>query len=200
MAVRVLLIDNYDSFTYNLVQELGQLGAEPVVHRNDAINIDGIRHANPDALVISPGPGRPEDAGISLQVVNELAGELPILGVCLGHQCIGQAYGGRVVPAPTLMHGKTSAVSHSGTGVFAGLPNPFEATRYHSLVVERESLPDSLEITAETADGVVMGLRHRELAVEGVQFHPESILTPAGPGLLANFLTAADALGGALSL
>jgi anthranilate synthase/aminodeoxychorismate synthase-like glutamine amidotransferase len=198
--VRVLLIDNYDSFTYNLVQELGQLGAEPVVHRNDAINIDGIRHANPDALVISPGPGRPEDAGISLQVVNELAGELPILGVCLGHQCIGQAYGGRVVPAPTLMHGKTSAVSHSGTGVFAGLPNPFEATRYHSLVVERESLPDSLEITAETADGVVMGLRHRELAVEGVQFHPESILTPAGPGLLANFLTAADALGGALSL
>jgi len=200
VAVRVLLIDNYDSFTYNLVQELGQLGAEPVVHRNDAINIDGIRHANPDALVISPGPGRPEDAGISLQVVNELAGELPILGVCLGHQCIGQAYGGRVVPAPTLMHGKTSAVSHSGTGVFAGLPNPFEATRYHSLVVERESLPDSLEITAETADGVVMGLRHRELAVEGVQFHPESILTPAGPGLLANFLTAADALGGALSL
>lgn len=198
--MRVLLIDNYDSFTYNLVQELGQLGAEPVVHRNDAINIDGIRHANPDALVISPGPGRPEDAGISLQVVNELAGELPILGVCLGHQCIGQAYGGRVVPAPTLMHGKTSAVSHSGTGVFAGLPNPFEATRYHSLVVERESLPDSLEITAETADGVVMGLRHRELAVEGVQFHPESILTPAGPGLLANFLTAADALGGALSL
>jgi anthranilate synthase/aminodeoxychorismate synthase-like glutamine amidotransferase len=200
VTVRVLLIDNYDSFTYNLVQELGQLGAEPVVYRNDAIDIDGIRHASPDALVISPGPGRPEDAGISLDVVNELAGELPILGVCLGHQCIGQAYGGRVVPAPTLMHGKTSAVSHSGTGVFAGLPNPFEATRYHSLVVERESLPDSLEITAETADGVIMGLRHRQLAVEGVQFHPESILTPAGPGLLANFLAAAGALRGALSL
>jgi anthranilate synthase/aminodeoxychorismate synthase-like glutamine amidotransferase len=191
VAVRVLLIDNYDSFTYNLVQELGKLGAEPVVHRNDAIDVDGIRHASPDALVISPGPGRPEEAGISLQVVSDLAGELPILGVCLGHQCIGQAYGGQVVPAPTLMHGKTSAVFHSGTGVFTGLPNPFEATRYHSLVVERESLPDFLEVTAETADGVVMGLRHHELPVEGVQFHPESILTPAGPGLLANFLAVA---------
>ncbi|MGD0255743.1 MAG: aminodeoxychorismate/anthranilate synthase component II [Acidimicrobiales bacterium] len=200
MAVRVLLIDNYDSFTYNLVQELGKLGAEPVVHRNDAIDVDGIRHASPDALVISPGPGRPEDAGISLQVVSELAGELPILGVCLGHQCIGQAYGGRVVCAPTLMHGKTSAVFHTGTGVFAGLSNPFEATRYHSLVVERESLPDSLEITAETADGVVMGLRHQELPVEGVQFHPESILTPAGPGLLANFLARASAVGSARPL
>ena len=200
MAVRVLLIDNYDSFTYNLVQELGKLGAEPVVHRNDAIDVDGIRHASPDALGISPGPGRPEDAGISLQVVSELAGELPILGVCLGHQCIGQAYGGRVVCAPTLMHGKTSAVFHTGTGVFAGLSNPFEATRYHSLVVERESLPDSLEITAETADGVVMGLRHQELPVEGVQFHPESILTPAGSGLLANFLARASAVGSARPL
>ena len=200
VAVRVLLIDNYDSFTYNLVQELGKLGAKPVVHRNDAIDVDGIREANPDALVISPGPGRPEDAGISLQVVSELAGELPILGVCLGHQCIAAAYGGRVVPAPTLMHGKTSAVFHCGTGVFVGLSNPFEATRYHSLVVERESLPDSLEVTAETADGVVMGLRHRELPVEGVQFHPESILTPAGPGLLANFLAGARAVRSTIPL
>jgi len=193
VAVRVLLIDNYDSFTYNLVQELGELGAEPIVHRNDAIDIAGIRSARPDALVISPGPGRPEDAGISLQVVNELAGELPILGVCLGHQCIGQAYGGRVVAAPTLMHGKTSAVFHTGTGVLSGLESPFEATRYHSLVVERESLPECLEVTAETADGVVMGLRHRDLGVEGVQFHPESILTPSGPALLENFLAQAGA-------
>ncbi len=194
MAVRVLLIDNYDSFTYNLVQELGELGAEPVVHRNDAIDLEGIRSASPDALVISPGPGRPEDAGISLRVVRDLAGEMPILGVCMGLQCIGQAYGGKVVPAPTLMHGKTSAVFHSDAGVFSGLPNPFEATRYHSLVVERESLPDSLEVTAETADGVVMGLRHREHPLEGVQFHPESILTPAGRDLLANFLAAAGAV------
>jgi anthranilate synthase/aminodeoxychorismate synthase-like glutamine amidotransferase len=190
----VLLIDNYDSFTYNLVQELGELGAEPVVHRNDAIDLEGIRSASPDALVISPGPGRPEDAGISLRVVRDLAGEMPILGVCMGLQCIGQAYGGKVVPAPTLMHGKTSAVFHSDAGVFSGLPNPFEATRYHSLVVERESLPDSLEVTAETADGVVMGLRHREHPLEGVQFHPESILTPAGRDLLANFLAAAGAV------
>jgi anthranilate synthase/aminodeoxychorismate synthase-like glutamine amidotransferase len=197
VAVRVLLIDNYDSFTYNLVQELGELGAEPVVHRNDAIDVDGIRSASPDALVISPGPGRPEDAGISLRVVTELAGEMPILGVCMGLQCIGQAYGGRVVPAPTLMHGKTSAVFHSGTGVFSGLPNPFEATRYHSLVVERKSLPDFLEVTAETADGVVMGLHHREHPIEGVQFHPESILTPAGRDLLANFLATAGAVGNA---
>ena len=193
MAVRVLLVDNYDSFTYNLVQELGELGAEPVVFRNDAIDVAGIRSLGVDALIISPGPGRPEDGGISLAVVAELAGELPILGVCLGHQCIGQAYGGRVVAAPQLMHGKTSAVFHAGTGVFDELPNPFEATRYHSLVVDRDSLPDVLEVTAETADGVVMGLRHRELDVEGVQFHPESILTPQGPGLLRNFLSAAGA-------
>ena len=192
--MRVLLIDNYDSFTYNLVQELGELGAEPVVHRNDAIDLEGIRSACPDALVISPGPGRPEDAGISLRVVRDLAGEMPILGVCMGLQCIGQAYGGKVVPAPTLMHGKTSAVFHSDAGVFSGLPNPFEATRYHSLVVERESLPDFLEVTAETADGVVMGLRHREHPLEGVQFHPESILTPAGRDLLANFLAMAGAV------
>jgi anthranilate synthase/aminodeoxychorismate synthase-like glutamine amidotransferase len=193
MAVRVLLVDNYDSFTYNLVQELGQLGAEPVVYRNDAIDIAGIRALGPDAVVISPGPGRPEDGGISMAVVAQLAGELPILGVCLGHQCIGQVYGGRVVAAPELMHGKTSAIFHTGTGVFAELPNPLEATRYHSLVVERSSLPDVLEVTAETADGIVMGLRHRHLPVEGVQFHPESILTPSGPRLLENFLAAAGA-------
>ena len=194
VALRVLLVDNYDSFTYNLVQELGELGADPVVYRNDAIDVDGIRHESADALVISPGPGRPEDAGVSLQVVSELAGELPILGVCLGHQCIGQAYGGRVVGAPTLMHGKTSAVFHTATGVFAGLENPFEATRYHSLVVDRESLPECLEVTAETADGVVMGLRHRDLPLEGVQFHPESILTPSGPTLLSTFLSTAGVL------
>lgn len=188
MTARVLLIDNYDSFTYNLVQELGELGADPVVHRNDAIDIAGIRAIAPDAIVISPGPGRPEDAGISLEVITELAGEMPILGVCLGHQCIGQAYGGKVVAAPTLMHGKTSEVFHSDTGVFEGLDNPLGATRYHSLVVERESLPDVLEVIAETADGVVMGIRHRELPVHGVQFHPESILTPSGPKLLENFL------------
>jgi anthranilate synthase component 2 len=191
MAVRVLLVDNYDSFTYNLVQEMGELGAEPVVHRNDAIDVDGIRALAVDAVVISPGPGRPEDGGISLEVVRRLAGEMPILGVCLGHQCIGQAYGARIVPAPELMHGKTSPIFHTGIGVFEGLPNPVEATRYHSLVVERGSLPPELEVTAETADGVVMGLRHRDLPVEGVQFHPESILTTDGPRLLENFLASA---------
>ena len=190
MAIRVLVIDNYDSFVYNLVQELGELGAEPVVHRNDAIDVDGIRAAAPDAVLISPGPGRPEDAGISLAVIEELAGELPILGVCLGHQAIGQAFGGEVVRAPTLMHGKTSAIHHDGAGVFTGLPDPFTATRYHSLVVEPSSVPDDLEVTAHTSDGVIMGLRHRTLAVEGVQFHPESLLTPEGPSLLANFLAA----------
>ncbi|MDE3086355.1 MAG: aminodeoxychorismate/anthranilate synthase component II [Acidobacteriota bacterium] len=189
MPVRVLLVDNYDSFTYNLVQELGELGADPVVVRNDAVDVEGIRAMGVDALVISPGPGRPESAGISLAVVAELAGELPILGVCLGHQCIGQAYGGSVVAAPELMHGKTSPIFHTGTGVFDGLPNPVEATRYHSLVVDRDSLPEVLEVTAETTDGVVMGLRHRDLPVEGVQFHPESILTPDGPRLLQNFLS-----------
>ncbi|HMK98648.1 MAG TPA: aminodeoxychorismate/anthranilate synthase component II [Acidimicrobiales bacterium] len=188
MPARVLLVDNYDSFTYNLVQELGELGAEPVVFRNDAIDVAGIRELDPDAVVISPGPGRPEDAGISLEVIAELAGEIPILGVCLGHQCIGQAYGGTVVPAPELMHGKTSAIFHIDVGVLSGLPNPFEATRYHSLVVDRASLPPELEVTAETADGVVMGLRHRELPVQGVQFHPESILTRQGPRLLQTFL------------
>ena len=188
MGSRVLLIDNYDSFVYNLVQELGELGAEPAVFRNDAIDMDGIRAAAPDAIVISPGPGRPESAGVSMEVVRTFAGEIPILGVCLGHQCIGQVYGGRTVSAPTLMHGKTSQIHHNGTGVFAGLPDPFVATRYHSLVIEPGSVPDVLEVTARTSDGVVMGLRHRELAGEGVQFHPESILTPSGPNLLANFL------------
>ncbi len=188
MSSRVLLVDNYDSFTYNLVQELGELGADPAVFRNDAIDVEGIKRASPDAIVISPGPGRPEDAGVSLEVVAELSGQIPILGVCLGHQCIAQAFGGRIVQAPTLMHGKTSQVSHSGAGVLQGLPDPFEATRYHSLVVERESFPDELEITAESSDGVIMGLRHRELAVEGLQFHPESILTREGPRILSNFL------------
>jgi anthranilate synthase component II len=191
MAPRVLLVDNYDSFTYNLVQELGELGAQPVVFRNDAIDVAGIRALEPHAVVISPGPGRPEDAGISLAVVTELAGEVPVLGVCLGLQCIGQAYGGEVVLAPELMHGKASSVFHTGLGVLAGLPDPFEATRYHSLIVERTTLPACLEVTAETADGVIMGLRHRDLPVEGVQFHPESILTPTGPDLLRNFLSAA---------
>ncbi len=190
MGARVLLVDNYDSFTYNLVQELGELGADPVVYRNDAIDVDGIRAAGPDGIIISPGPGRPEDGGVSMAVVAELGGEIPVLGVCLGHQCVGQVYGGRVVPAPELMHGKTSAIFHTGVGVFADMPNPFEATRYHSLVVERASLPDVLEVTAETSDGVIMGLRHRDLAVEGVQFHPESVLTAVGPALLANFLAA----------
>jgi anthranilate synthase/aminodeoxychorismate synthase-like glutamine amidotransferase len=191
MATQVLVIDNYDSFVYNLVQELGELGANPVVHRNDAIDIEGIRAAAPDAILISPGPGRPEDAGISMAVIGELAGEFPILGVCLGHQAIGQVYGGDVVAAPTLMHGKTSSVHHDGRGVFAGLPEPFVATRYHSLVVEPGSVPEVLEVTARTGDGVVMGLRHRTLPVEGVQFHPESLLTPSGPALLSNFLAMA---------
>ena len=190
MGTRVLVIDNYDSFVYNLVQELGELGADPVVYRNDAIDIEAIRAASPDAILISPGPGRPEEAGISLSVIEALGGEIPILGVCLGHQAIGEVYGGEVVAAPTLMHGKTSAIHHDGKGVFLGLPDPFIATRYHSLVVEPGSVPDVLEVTATTPDGVVMGLRHRTLPVEGVQFHPESILTPSGPSLLSNFLAA----------
>lgn len=184
----MLLIDNYDSFVYNLVQELGELGADPVVFRNDAIDVEGIRRQGPDALIVSPGPGRPEDAGISMEVVRRLAGEVPILGVCLGHQCLGQAYGAAVVRAPQLMHGKTSQVHHRGTGLYAGVPDPFVATRYHSLVVTPDTVPDELAVTATTADGVVMGLRHRTLDVEGVQFHPESIFTPSGPSLLGNFL------------
>ncbi len=188
MGARVLVIDNYDSFVYNLVQELGELGAGPVVFRNDAIDVAGIRDEKPDAVLISPGPGRPEHGGVSLSAIRELAGELPLLGVCLGNQCIGQVFGGRIVPAPHLMHGKTSEIHHDGLGVFAGLPNPFVATRYHSLVVDPASVPDELMVTATSTDGVIMGLRHRDLPIEGVQFHPESVLTASGPALLANFL------------
>jgi anthranilate synthase component 2 len=183
---RVLVVDNYDSFVYNLVQYLGELGADPVVHRADQFTLDDVEALAPDAILISPGPGRPEDAGLSNDLIRAYAGRLPIFGVCLGHQCIGQVFGGDVVRAPEIMHGKTSLIRHDGTGVFAGLPEPLEATRYHSLVVE--NIPDVLEVTARTDDGIVMGLRHRELDVEGVQFHPESILTVAGHDMLRNFL------------
>jgi len=186
---RILVVDNYDSFVYNLVQYLGELGADPVVRRHDEVTLAEMIELAPDGLLISPGPGRPEDAGFSNAAIAEFAAQgVPVLGVCLGHQCIGQLYGGEVVRAPRVMHGKTSEISHSGTGVFAGLPNPFTATRYHSLVVARESVPAVLEITAESEDGLVMGLRHRDLPVEGVQFHPESILTTGGHDLLRNFL------------
>lgn len=186
---RVLVIDNYDSFVYNLVQYLGELDVEPVVHRHDAITLDEMVAVAPDALLISPGPGRPEDAGLSNAAIELFASrDVPVLGVCLGNQCIGQLYGGEVVRAPAVMHGKTSEIRHGSRGVFRGLPDPLTATRYHSLVVDRDSVPDVLEITAETSDGLVMGLRHRELPVEGVQFHPESILTGSGHELLANFL------------
>jgi anthranilate synthase/aminodeoxychorismate synthase-like glutamine amidotransferase len=188
MGSRVLVVDNYDSFVYNLVQYLGELGATPLVYRHDALSLAEIRTLRPDAVLISPGPGRPEDAGVSNQVIAELGSEVPVLGVCLGHQCIGQVFGGEVVRAPQVMHGKTSWITHDGAGVFAGLPEPFEATRYHSLVVQRDGLPDVLEVSAEAEDGTIMGLRHRELPIEGVQFHPESILTAGGHQLLRNFL------------
>ena len=188
MGARVLVIDNYDSFVYNLVQELGELGADPVVYRNDANDVAGIRDDRPDAVLISPGPGRPDDGGVSMESIRALAGEVPLLGVCLGHQCIGQVFGGEVVAAPHLMHGKTSEIHHDEQGIFAGLPNPFVATRYHSLVVRPDSVPDELIVTATSTDGVIMGLRHREFPLEGVQFHPESVLTAAGPALLDNFL------------
>ena len=189
----ILMIDNYDSFTYNLVQYLGELGAEVRVARNDQIGIDDIEAMAPERIMISPGPCTPNEAGVSLDVIRHFAGRLPILGVCLGHQSIGQAFGGKVVHAREIMHGKTSPIHHKESGVFAGLPNPFEATRYHSLVIEKESLPDCLEVTAWTqaADGgidEIMGVRHREYAIEGVQFHPESILTQHGHDLLKNFL------------
>ena len=193
MAPRVLVIDNYDSFVYNLVQYLGELGAEPTVHRNDAIAVDDVADLAPDAILVSPGPGRPEDAGISNEVIRRYGERIPVLGVCLGHQCIGEVFGGDVVRAPTIMHGKTSLVHHDGTGVLAGLPDPFEATRYHSLVVAAETFPDPLVVTATADDGVVMALRHRELPVQGVQFHPESILTVGGKQLMANFLAEAAA-------
>jgi anthranilate synthase component II len=186
--MRILLLDNYDSFTYNLYQYLSELGAEVAVHRNDEIEVEEIRALAPDKIVISPGPCTPAEAGISLPLIRELAVEIPILGVCLGHQAIGMAFGGRVVRAPEPVHGKLSAIHHEGQGVFAELPSPFAATRYHSLIVERESLPGALEITAETEDGIIMGLRHRELPVEGIQFHPESYTTEHGKRLLRNFL------------
>ena len=186
--LRVLVIDNYDSFTFNLVQYLGELGASVEVFKNDAIDVEGIRSRRPDAVLISPGPCTPNEAGVSLALIAALGQALPILGVCLGHQAIGQAYGGRVVRAGRLMHGKTSPIEHDGRGVFSGLPNPFDATRYHSLLVERESLPACLEVSAWTAEGEIMGLRHRRWPVEGVQFHPESILTAPGKRLVGNWL------------
>jgi anthranilate synthase component 2 len=184
----VLMIDNYDSFTYNLVQYLGELGVAVTVVRNDEISVDEVARLRPEKIVISPGPCSPNEAGISLEAIERLGGKIPLLGVCLGHQAIGQAFGGKVVHARTLMHGKTSPIHHIGAGVFRGLPSPFVATRYHSLAVERDSLPDCLEVTAWTEDGEIMGLRHKTLAVEGVQFHPESILTEHGHALLKNFL------------
>ena len=189
----LLLIDNYDSFTYNLAQYLGELGEEVRVERNDAVDLEGIAAMRPASIVISPGPCTPNEAGISMEVIRRFAGELPILGVCLGHQAIGQAFGGRVVRADKVMHGKLSKVFHDERGLYAGLPNPFEATRYHSLVIEPATCPDTLEVTAKTWDDEIMGVRHKRFAggpapVEGVQFHPESIMTPAGKQLLANFL------------
>jgi anthranilate synthase/aminodeoxychorismate synthase-like glutamine amidotransferase len=188
---RVLVIDNYDSFTYNLVQELAELGAEPTVVRNDAWTLDQVRDFAPDGIVVSPGPGSPENArdiGISNDVIRELGPSIPLLGVCLGHQCIGYVFGARIMRAPELLHGKTSQIYHRGEGVLDGLPIPFEATRYHSLIVERASLPHELKVTAETHDEIVMAVRHREYPIEGVQFHPESVLTPEGMRLLRNFL------------
>jgi anthranilate synthase/aminodeoxychorismate synthase-like glutamine amidotransferase len=188
MSARLLLIDNYDSFTYNLVQAFMVLGAEVLVHRNDRITVDEAAALAPTHLCISPGPGTPADAGVSTKMIERFAGGIPVLGVCLGHQALVEAYGGKVGRAGRLMHGKTSLVQHEGRGLFAGLPNPFEAGRYHSLIAERDSLPHALEVTAWTPEGEVMGVRHRELDLEGVQFHPESILTPQGPALLAAFL------------
>ncbi len=184
----ILVLDNYDSFTYNLVQYLGELGEEVKVYRNDEIDISGIKELAPDHILISPGPCTPNEAGISLEVITTFKGIIPIFGVCLGHQAIGQAFGGKVIRAERLMHGKTSPIHHHGTSVFEGLPSPFTATRYHSLLVERESLPECLEITAETEEGEIMGLRHKDYPIEGVQFHPESIITDHGHQMLRNFL------------
>jgi para-aminobenzoate synthetase component 2 len=185
---RILVVDNYDSFVFNLVQYLGELGADTVVWRNDQASVADVRALGPDGVLVSPGPGHPRDAGLSVDVVRELGASLPVLGVCLGHQVIGHVYGGRVGPAPELVHGKTSEVHHEGAGVLAGLPAPFPATRYHSLVVERDGLPAELEVTGQTRNGLVMALRHRRHPIEGVQFHPESILTSNGHQLLANWL------------
>jgi anthranilate synthase component 2 len=195
--VKVLLIDNYDSFTWNLVQYLGELGATVEVHRNDRIDVAGIRARRPEGLVVSPGPCTPSEAGVTLEAIRSLAGELPILGVCLGHQAIGQAFGGKVVRNARIVHGKASPIRHEGAGVFGGLPSPFAAGRYHSLVVERASLPRTLTVTAWTDEGEIMGLRHRALDVEGVQFHPESILTEQGKPLLANWLARLRVAGAA---
>ncbi len=185
----ILMVDNYDSFTYNLVQYLGELGADVVVHRNDKITLKEIEEMRPERIVISPGPCTPEKADISIEVAKHFAGKVPLLGVCLGHQSIAHAFGGRIIKAGKLMHGKTSMVKHDGKKLFLGLPNPFEATRYHSLVLDRETVPDGFDITAESDDGEIMGLRHRKMFIEGVQFHPESILTTSGKDLLKNFLT-----------
>ncbi len=184
----ILMIDNYDSFTYNLVQYIGEMGEELQVFRNDKITIDEIEALSPDKIIVSPGPCTPKEAGISVQAIKHFGGKVPILGVCLGHQSIGYAFGGEIVRAGRLMHGKTSMIHHDGKGVFAGLPNPFQAIRYHSLVIERSTMPSCLEITAETDIGEIMGVRHKELAIEGVQFHPESILTEHGKDLLSNFV------------
>jgi anthranilate synthase/aminodeoxychorismate synthase-like glutamine amidotransferase len=186
-AIMLIMIDNYDSFTYNLVQYLGELGAEITVFRNDQVSVDQVKELEPDHIVISPGPGDPDDGGISNDILRQLGPDIPILGVCLGHQCIGQVYGGIITRAPRLMHGKVSNVYHNGRGVFNGVPSPFKATRYHSLIVE-EPLPDSLEVTAFTRDGEIMGLRHKEYPITGVQFHPESILTEHGKRILRNFI------------
>ncbi len=184
----LFMLDNYDSFTYNLVQYLGKLGEEIEVRRNDQTTVEEVEALKPDRIVISPGPCTPKEAGISNDLIRHFAGKVPILGVCLGHQCIGHVFGGEIVRAPRLMHGKTSMIKHDGKTIFQGLPNPFEATRYHSLIIKRETLPDCLEITAETDQGEIMGVRHKEYVVEGVQFHPESILTECGKDLLRNFL------------
>ena len=186
--MRIAVIDNYDSFTYNLVQVLGELGAEPEVHRNDALAAEDVLARRPAGILISPGPGGPGDAGISCEVIRRAAGRVPVLGVCLGHQCLGAVYGGRVVRAGRIMHGKTSPILHDGRGLFAGLPNPFTATRYHSLLVDRDGLPDCLEVRARTAEDEIMGLKHRDHETWGVQFHPESILTEGGKRLIRNFL------------
>jgi anthranilate synthase/aminodeoxychorismate synthase-like glutamine amidotransferase len=185
----ILLLDNYDSFTYNLAQYLGEMGCQVEVHRNDKISVEEIARRKPEKIVISPGPCTPQEAGISVELIEKLAGKFPILGVCLGHQAMGVAFGGKIIRAPKLFHGKTSEIHHHGKGVFRKLPEPFTATRYHSLIVERKSLPRELEITAETDDHIIMGLRHRRYKIEGVQFHPESVLTPSGKQLLQNFLS-----------
>ncbi len=185
----ILVIDNYDSFTYNLVQYLGELGADVAVYRNDAITVDGIRELKPERLLISPGPGVPDTAGVTLEAIRAFAGQMPILGVCLGHQAIGQAFGGEVVRAPYLMHGKISEICHDSATIFRGVPYRFKATRYHSLIVEKASLPETLEVSATTPDGIIMGLRHRDYPIEGVQFHPESVMTEHGRTLLENFLS-----------